>query len=599
MEKRETGMKKSSNKITYIFFALLLFLSVFSGCENVKNLFDKSNSDRKDSKNTDEYEEFLTVDIFCANANYQGIQAGWFGKVVKDKFNMELNIIAPNVAGGGDTLFQTRSAAGNLGDIVMIGANSGKLADTVTAGLLLDLSDYVDLMPNAMQYVQGVEMLQNLVGDNGGIYALPSSVSSYPATEPAESTEPTYGPYLRWDLYMQIGAPRIETIEELLPVLKQMQMISPQTDSGEKVYGFSLFKDWDGNMMMMGKQPACLYGFDEIGFVLSKADGKENQSIIDDDSLYVRSLKLYFQANQMGLLDPESATQNWDAVWDKTAAGAVLYSPWPWLGQAAFNTNDNLAAGKGFMIAPVEDIKIFSYGARPSGDKYVVGIGSKAQDPERMAAFIDWLYSPEGIMMSTSQTGSTCGPEGLTWEMAEGEPVLTEFGVKAMLQGGVNMPEEWGGESWEEGVSQLNFQPVMPKDINPETGFSYDFRLWDSYVDFTSTPVHESWENIMGATTTFEYLVDNDMLIVAPGTDFIAPAEPAEIERLRDQCKEIIVKTSWKMVFAEDEEQFYTLLHDMQDTVNELGYEDVLKFDLEAARAQSAAREAASAGIDD
>ena len=28
---------------------------------------------------------------------------------------MELNIIAPNVAGGGDTLLQTRSAAGDLG----------------------------------------------------------------------------------------------------------------------------------------------------------------------------------------------------------------------------------------------------------------------------------------------------------------------------------------------------------------------------------------------------------------------------------------------------------------------------------------------------
>ena len=44
-------------------------------------------------------------------ANYQGMQTGWFAKVVKDRFNIELNIIAPQVAG--DTIFQTRASSGN------------------------------------------------------------------------------------------------------------------------------------------------------------------------------------------------------------------------------------------------------------------------------------------------------------------------------------------------------------------------------------------------------------------------------------------------------------------------------------------------------
>ena len=79
------------------------------------------------------YPEFITVDVFDSQANYQGIQSGWFAKIVKDKFNMELNIIAPNVAGGGDTLFQTRSANGNLGDLILTNANKGRLQDLVTA----------------------------------------------------------------------------------------------------------------------------------------------------------------------------------------------------------------------------------------------------------------------------------------------------------------------------------------------------------------------------------------------------------------------------------------------------------------------------------
>ncbi len=45
----------------------------------------------------------ITVDVYDGLANYMGIQNGWFGKVVKDKFNMELNIIAPQRRGGAVT----------------------------------------------------------------------------------------------------------------------------------------------------------------------------------------------------------------------------------------------------------------------------------------------------------------------------------------------------------------------------------------------------------------------------------------------------------------------------------------------------------------
>lgn len=49
---------------------------------------------------TKEYKNFITVDVYDEFANYQGIQSGWFAKEVRDRFNMELNIIAPNVTGG-------------------------------------------------------------------------------------------------------------------------------------------------------------------------------------------------------------------------------------------------------------------------------------------------------------------------------------------------------------------------------------------------------------------------------------------------------------------------------------------------------------------
>jgi len=594
-----------NKKLFSIMLVMVMVLSLFSGCGKTEepdsgstggetsNATDGATSDSAGEDSSDNpYADFLTVDVFCTQANYQGIQSGWFAKVVKDKFNMELNIIAPNVAGGGDTLFQTRSAAGNLGDIVMIGAENGRLEDTVTAGLLTDMAQYKEIMPNVMQYSDAIKMLQTTIHREDGIYAMPSSVSSYPATEPSEGTEPTFGPYLRWDLYNEIGSPDMSTLEDLLPVLKKMQEAYPETESGKKTYGFSLFKDWDGNMMTLAKQPTCFYGYDEIGFLLSRADGSDTVSIIEDDSPYVRALKLYYKANQMGLLDPESTTQNYDTLWNKYVDGSVLFSPWPWLGQAAYNTVEHMNEGKGFMLVPIDDMQIFSYGATPAGTKYVVGIGSKAQDPERMAAFLDWLYSPEGIMMSTSQTGSTCGPEGLTWAMVDGRPELTEFGIQSFLEGGADVPAEWGGGTWTDGISQLNFTTVLPKDINPDNGFPYNFKLWDSYLEFTATPVNESWQEAMDALSTFEYLERENQYIVAPGTDYISPAEPTEISTLRAQCKAIIVENSWKMVFASDDDDFNAILKDMQNTVLELGYEDVLNFDLQIAKDTNAARDA-------
>ena len=69
---------------------------------------ETADSSDGETEGSSKYKDFITVDVFDSMANYQGIQSGWFAKIVKDKFNMELNIIAPNVAGGGDTLFQTR-----------------------------------------------------------------------------------------------------------------------------------------------------------------------------------------------------------------------------------------------------------------------------------------------------------------------------------------------------------------------------------------------------------------------------------------------------------------------------------------------------------
>lgn len=345
-------MKKMSKYVTTGLLGMTL-LGSLAGCGGAA----ESETDAASSESG--YDETITIDVYNGLANYMGMQEGWFAKIVRDKFNMELNIIAPNVAGNGDTLYQTRTAAGDLGDLIIVD-NGQQYNELVEAGLLTDASEYYETMENVQRFDAAV---QNLNKDADGLYGFPTSVSTLKATDPSEGLDPTFGAYVRWDLYGEQGYPEIGTLEDLLPVIQKMQEDNPTTDSGKKVYGFSLFSDWDGNMMNAGKQLVTYYGYDESGFVLAKADGSDYQSILDSDSEYIRALKFYFEANQMGLVDPESTTQNYDTLFAKFQEGQVLFSWWPWLGQAAFNTTTNLTEGKGFMLAPIQDQKIFSYGA--------------------------------------------------------------------------------------------------------------------------------------------------------------------------------------------------------------------------------------------
>ena len=84
-----------------------------------------------------EGEEPVVLTFYDEAANYHGTQTGWFAKVVKDRFNIELNIIAPQVVG--NEVFATRSMDGDLGDILIV--DKSKFKTLVEQGLVKDISD--------------------------------------------------------------------------------------------------------------------------------------------------------------------------------------------------------------------------------------------------------------------------------------------------------------------------------------------------------------------------------------------------------------------------------------------------------------------------
>ncbi len=162
------------------------------------------------------HDEELTLEVYDVAANYQGLQTGWYGKILKDKFNLVLNIIAPQVSGDGEALYQTRTAAGNLGDIILL--DNADMVECVDVGLVADISGDIQNYPNLMKYWEQIEQFNQGIGD--GVWAIPTEMNSNGPTAYMSETAGTM-PRLPWDFYTELGRPELNTLHHHVEGLGQ------------------------------------------------------------------------------------------------------------------------------------------------------------------------------------------------------------------------------------------------------------------------------------------------------------------------------------------------------------------------------------------
>ncbi|MCL2462377.1 MAG: hypothetical protein FWF44_06900, partial [Defluviitaleaceae bacterium] len=281
----------------------------------------------------------LTIDVYSDGGTFQGpMTDGWFSKLAKDMFNLSFNIIGGQSGGNAAEIYTARSAAGDLGDIISI--SNQHLSDCVAAGnLIYDMTDLyaTNLQAYSTQFDSAEKNLQAFLNTDK-VWGLPNTVSSQAPTSPnLDGTNPQYGAYMRLDEYLGVGAPAINSLDDLLNVMQQMKAKYPTSDSGKPTYGFSLFKDWDGGGgAWWPAQIPQLYGYARFngggssGFYVNAVTG-QIQTSLDEDGIYKQTLEMLFKANQMGLLDPDSATQDFNTLTtDKYGDGAVFFSPVSW-----------------------------------------------------------------------------------------------------------------------------------------------------------------------------------------------------------------------------------------------------------------------------
>lgn len=583
--------RKAAKKSVMLLFACLFIASVgLAGCGSASN--EESVTDTKTSQNNTaiDHSKPLTITVFDNAANYQGEQTGWYGKLLKDKFNLTLNILAPQVAG--DQLYKTRSAAGNLGDLLII--DNSQLEELIPAGLIMDLTDRVKNTKYLSQYVDNhfkpFNKAFDKVNPDGKIYALPTFTADTSPTTFSED-QPYSSPILPWDYYKGVGAPKLNNLTDLLNVLKKMQEKYPKTPDGKPIVPITLWKDWDGGGMENVRWLSNWYGYEQPdGTTTLQLNAKGDiVPLIDDNSMYKKILQFYFTANQMGLIDPDSASQDWNKVSEKLTNKQVLLLWYSWQ-RGFYNSIERGKNGDGYVSVPIADSRIIQSSDAYYGNGRVFAIGSKAKNPERIMEFLDWSVSPEGLRYYTN------GFEGFNYEKTDdGKFKLTETGQTA-FQKNTPVPDQYGGGGYQDGQSKINSMIMSDFVKDPDTGEFYNSNYWSSTIEANKTALTTDWQKNYNATNATDYYLKNKMIDIVPNINTSFGVDSSDIKNKRSQISDYVKNASWKMVFAKDQAEFDQLWAKMKTDVAGLGWNDVLAADTAKAQKIVQMRSEASAG---
>lgn len=531
--------------------------------------------------------EVIKLNVYSQLANFSGKQIGWSADILKKKFNVELNIIPE-----GDGVFETRMTSGNLGDIVVWGADNDKYPLAVKNNLLFGWEDdnvldeygpYIKKnMPDALK--KNKELTKTITnGASDKLYGFGANVALN--SKDHESFFYTWD--TRWDLYKKLGYPKIKNLQDYHKMLKNMQKLCPSDDSGNKVYAVSLWPDWDDAMVMYVKAMAtAYYGYDELALGLYDPTNGKYHDALEENGPYLEMLKWFNDLYQDGLIDPDSMTQTYDEMIAKVQNGGTLFSIFNYSGSLGYNTKEHTSAGKLMYCMKPEDASPIVYGMNTQGGDRVWSIGAKTEYPEKCMEIINYLATPEGRMTMEY------GPKGYTWDYDDQKHAyLTDVGMKCQKDKNTTMGGGYKG-SYHDGELQINNVTWSLDASNPDSdGETYNKESWASYNATPSSDIEKDWRDKTGCTTINEYM-EKGKYTVAPGTSFSKETQDTTLKTTWNQVTTEIKNSSWKAIYAKSDKKFDNVVASMKKSAKKYGYDKCVEWSRNQASRRKALEDA-------
>ena len=523
--------------------------------------------------------DLITITVYSQLANYSGIQTGWSAALLADKFGVELNII-PDSTG----TYETRVESGNLGDIVVWGANGDQYQNAVELGLLYDweedglLDEYGSYIKEHMS--NALESNRQISGDGTTIYGFGHNVAV--SADDHEAFFYTWD--VRWDLYKELGYPEVNDLDDLVELFKGMKEIEPLDEAGNPTYALEPWPDWDGNMVMYVKALAtAYYGYDEMGMGLYDSHTGEFHSCLEENGPYLTALKFFNDLYQNDLINPDSMTCTYDQMSENLKNGGIFFSIFNYSGSDAYNSIEHLAEGKMMYTLLPTEASAPAYGMSTAGGNRVWSIGAKTEYPELCMEIINWLATPEGAM------ATWYGIQGLMWDYdEEGYIYFTELGKECNSDTSRDMSDvTWTSPttgkvyqlagSFNDGFIQINNTTWSSSAVNLDSpqGETYTSSTWKTELEGEVDPIMQDWRDYNNCLTRAEYLENTDYTVIYAANNY-SESSQKEIKSTWEQCADCIKQYSWKAIYAKSDSEFDYYVSEMIRKCDAYGFQDCL-----------------------
>ena len=504
-----------------------------------------------------------TITLYPYNAGLQsGPVTGWLGDYLLEK-GIILEVIPYS-----EEKTQAMLASGSLPDIVVFNSATNAKA-ALEAGMLLPLDDYQDQLPHVMEndiLKAGLDYAREYYGtEDGELSILPFGVGKNTLYAAADTDR--YAIKLNYQLYEQIGAPEFEKLEDVIPILKEMQQAYPQNEEGMNVYAMNLFSDFDTthffNMMSLYSILGYHWNYLPYGIEYEIETGTP-YSIFREDSVYRRGARFMYELNQQGLLDPDSLTQERATADKKVSSKASVAG---WAGVPGW-------AGKGYLPVPFDEFKPSLVTEEPYG-KVGIAISANAENVDTCLKFVDMLADYDALLTLYN------GPQGDRWDIKDGKLVMTDKFKEYLEAGGGTYVLENGEE-----YSLFNIVSYIPNMGNTieKYGEPFPMTLWTEYVDRQyETEDAQAWSARYGYKYLKDLLEAENKMTAVMDTSFVPFLTPDsdDMKLTLAALKDVIVPSTWELIYAKDDAEFEQIWSRMKQNAEALGLEDVISYKVE------------------
>ncbi len=559
----------NKKKILSLVLACLLLAGALAGCGSAAPVAsgeaDSSSSTPSTTSKTSESsmeatpeapKEVITLTMYSrdAGALNPGLQDTPVSRIWEEKFGIKLDITPSQLVPEYEQKVAAMLAGGDLPDIIWSNADNTKGAtlqkSMVESGAILALDDLIeaygpDIKRDMMQRLDYARKYQTYGNEDNKVYFL-----RWSGDGGAPTLRPTYGLYVRWDLYKQLGYPKVEDKFDLVDVLADMVALQPETPSGQKTYATTTCVDWgmSWNIVSLAREasPEKIHtpGGDLLYYPLK--DELTTGWFTDKNSpLYQEGYKFFNKLNQKGLVDPDSFIQKWTDMEAKTKAGRYMLLFYDWY----VPTLTDQPEAEFLPMAPETDANSYQLSdPNPFGlGGYSYSISERCEYPDRAMQFLNYLSSPEGNFEYYN------GVEGIHWNLEDGVPTMTPE-MEA-----IKMNNDY--DAMKNELTSFNQIGHAGTAVYEKYGIPYDLKLSPKAVAKSlQSPMKQDYMAHYGTTNIMDVFLNAPQIktTVGPGP-YTALREPTIPDNIKDINANVTAYTeaNWPMlVLAKDDAAF-------------------------------------------